>query len=117
VLGAARWLTAAASGAGTHEQLGLPRCGFLAWFEIPCPACGLTTAFAHLARCEFVRAVQVHPLGVPLFFLTLALLPVSLWGIARRASIVQVVDRVEADRWALYLVLAALVVWGIRLTC
>lgn len=32
-------------------------------FHIPCPACGLTRAFAHLAKGEWAAAVTLHPLA------------------------------------------------------
>jgi hypothetical protein len=32
-------------------------------FHIPCPACGLTRAFAHLAKGEWRAALTLHPLA------------------------------------------------------
>lgn len=60
-------LTPSATGVGTHTQLGLPPCGFLLLFHVPCPACGLTTAFAHLAHGSLRASLAAHPLGAPLF--------------------------------------------------
>jgi hypothetical protein len=60
LLWAARWLTPDSRGMGTHEQLGLPPCGFYLWWGIPCPSCGMTTAWAWLARFEFAAAFQLH---------------------------------------------------------
>ncbi|NBO19844.1 MAG: DUF2752 domain-containing protein, partial [Proteobacteria bacterium] len=42
-----RWLTPDARGLGTHEQLGLPPCGFYLWYGLPCPSCGMTTSWPH----------------------------------------------------------------------
>ena len=42
--------TPAEAGHGTHEQLGLPPCDWIANWGIPCPGCGVTTSvslFAH----------------------------------------------------------------------
>src|SRR4051794_12249344 len=64
VLGIARLLSPDPSGVGTHLQLGLPRCGFLALTGLPCPACDLTTAFAHMARGEIAAAASVNAFGV-----------------------------------------------------
>ncbi len=116
VLVTARVLTPSASRVGTHEQLGLPPCGVLAWLGIPCPACGLTTAFAHLARGEWLASITAHPLGVPLFLVTCALVPGALWALVRGVAVMHAIDRLKVDRAALYFVLSALAVWAIRLS-
>lgn len=115
VLGASRWLTPSTTGVGTHEQLGLPPCGMLAWLGIPCPACGLTTAFAHLAHGDVLASLHVHPLGLPLFLVTCSTVPAALWALLRGVPMMAAIDRVQGDRAALYFVLASLAVWGIRL--
>lgn len=115
VLVAARLLEPAAAGFGTHRQLGLPPCGFLVLTNMPCPACGLTTAFAHLARLDLVAAVHANPMGVPLFLLNLAVLPLALHGLLRSRSVMQVIDQLEADKWALCFVAVTLAVWAARL--
>jgi Protein of unknown function (DUF2752) len=80
VWGVARWLTPDARGFGTHLQLGLPACGFLSLTGLPCPACGLTTCFAHMARGEFALAAHTHPVGVLLFACMSACLPLAVWA-------------------------------------
>ena len=115
MLAASRWLTPSSTGVGTHEQLGLPPCGMLAWLGIPCPACGLTTSFAHLAHGDVLAALQVHPLGLPLFLVTCSAVPATLWALLRGMPVMAAIDRVQADRAALYFVITALAVWGIRL--
>jgi uncharacterized protein DUF2752 len=57
------WLTPDPRGVGTHEQLGLPPCQTLALFGFPCPFCGMTTAFTHMARGQVWEAVRVQPAG------------------------------------------------------
>jgi hypothetical protein len=95
--------------------LGLPPCGFLEWSGLPCPACGLTTSFAHLARAHLGEALAANPMGFPLFAVTAALLPFSVYQ-ARRATIfIQALERLRADRAALLIVLALLVTWSARL--
>lgn len=115
VLACARSLSPAARGVGTHVALGLPPCGFLESLGLPCPACGLTTSFAHLACAQLVPALQANPIGLPLFALTLALPPLALVSIWRGTSFFQLLDRTRADRWALLLVLALLLSWASRL--
>lgn len=72
-LAAAVWLTPHASGTGTHEELGLPSCGFLARTGLPCPTCGLTTAISATAHGRIKLAWKAHPLGVFLFVALAAL--------------------------------------------
>lgn len=36
------------SGHGTHQQLGLPPCPSVLFFDRPCPGCGLTTSWTAL---------------------------------------------------------------------
>ncbi|MBI3838884.1 MAG: DUF2752 domain-containing protein [Planctomycetia bacterium] len=50
-------------GWGTHEQLGLPRCTFLAWVGKRCPACGMTTAWANFVQGRPIAALRAHAAG------------------------------------------------------
>ena len=64
----ALWVVGAAlvpegAGVGTHRQLGIPPCGLLNATGIPCPTCGMTTAFAHTARGRLIAAVATQPFG------------------------------------------------------
>lgn len=115
VLALSRWLSPHPAGIGTHEQLGLPPCGFYAWLGLPCPACGLTTAFAHLARGELMASIAAQPLGVPLFALSVALVPLSAGGLVRGASLGGYLERIHASRWAVFFMLSVLLVWLLRL--
>ena len=49
---------------GTHQQLGLPPCGFLILFKTPCPGCGMTTAFSLLVRGNLSGAWRANAAGV-----------------------------------------------------
>jgi len=67
VIGISIDLEPSPEGFGTHRQLGLASCGFRASTGIPCPTCGMTTSFAHSARLDFTRALEVQPFGTLLF--------------------------------------------------
>ncbi|MCG3128749.1 MAG: hypothetical protein CHACPFDD_03640 [Phycisphaerae bacterium] len=57
------------AGYGTHTQLGDGPCGMLVVTGLPCPTCGMTTAFAHAVRGRWLRAAYAQPAG---FVLALA---------------------------------------------
>lgn len=50
-------------GLGTHEGLGLPPCALYRATGIPCPSCGMTTAFAHAVRGDLAASARAQPLG------------------------------------------------------
>jgi hypothetical protein len=101
-------------GHGTHTQLGLPPCGFLLLTGSPCPGCGLTTAFAHGIRGQWSMAASANPLGLALFFVVSACIPLGLAAALRSWSIGEVVDRFGLNRWALAVAGCAIVVWVVR---
>ena len=61
-------------GFGTHTQLGLPPCAFLAVTGRLCPTCGMTTSFAWLTRGRIDRSWQANPAGCLYALLTVPLL-------------------------------------------
>jgi hypothetical protein len=79
LLAVAAWLTPNPQGLGTHRQLGLPPCTFVAWFGIRCPSCGMTTSWSHLLRGNVVGALQANA-GGALLAVTAALLAPWLLG-------------------------------------
>lgn len=70
VLLLASTLTPASSGMGTHMQLGMPPCTWPLAFGIPCPACGMTTAFSHAVRGDLVSSFISQPMGALLAVMT-----------------------------------------------
>lgn len=59
-------------GLGTHEQLGLPPCRTAGLFHVPCPFCGMTTAFSEMAHGRPVAAFLCQPAGALLFLSCMA---------------------------------------------
>lgn len=80
ILAFAAWLEPAAAGHGTHEQLGLPPCAWPALFHIPCPTCGMTTAFAAAADGHLARALIAQPFGLLLALGIAAAFWIALYG-------------------------------------
>lgn len=50
-------------GVGTHEQLGLPPCGLIQFVGIPCPTCGMTTAYSYTVRGRLIAGFSAQPFG------------------------------------------------------
>jgi hypothetical protein len=80
------------TGWGTHQWLGLPPCLFHLFTGLPCPFCGMTTAFAHMARGEIAQAFSCHVLGPAFFVGAWVVAAWSLWCLVRGAC--------PVPRWA-----------------
>ena len=106
-------LTPISGGYGTHEQLGLPPCSFLARTGWPCPTCGLTTSVALMAHGQVAAAFGAHPFGVVLA----ALLAVAMAaGVAELATGRDVLALARPGLWWLVAVGGALMLsWAWKL--
>ena len=62
------------TGMGTHHQLGLSPCTFWLWCSLPCPMCGMTTTFSHMAHLQIGEAFLTQPFGVVLFLCMIVVL-------------------------------------------
>lgn len=57
-------LTPSPTGYGTHQQLNLPPCSFvLMTGGKPCPSCGMTTSWSHLARLQVWKSLKANAGG------------------------------------------------------
>ncbi len=65
-------------GHGTHQQLGLPPCTFEVLFHRRCPSCGMTTAWAHVVRGQWIRAARANMGGT---LLALAAIVAAPWAL------------------------------------
>ncbi|MGE0479012.1 MAG: DUF2752 domain-containing protein [Phycisphaerae bacterium] len=93
VLALAVWLKPDTRGYGTHEQLRVAPCGWLERYRLPCPTCGMTTAFSFTVRGRFLAAAWAQPAGFSLALMTVAL--------AVGAAFALVAGRVPRLRWPL----------------
>lgn len=66
------------AGHGTHTQLGLGTCSFLAATGVPCPMCGATTSFSLMAHLRPLEALVNQPFAALLFLLTSGVFGISL---------------------------------------
>jgi hypothetical protein len=82
-------------------------------FHLPCPGCGLTRAFAHLAKGEWRAAITMHPLAP---FLALeAILGWLAWGAALLLRRPPFRLPVTAEALAIGHAVALCAVWVVRL--
>lgn len=114
VLGLAMWLEADRRGVGTHEQLGLPPCGFVEMFDIPCPSCGFTTTYTLAAHGRFIDAAVNQPFGLFLFVLTALAVPAGVIAAARNVSLLDATVRWPWNRIMLGLLVGWLACWGYK---
>jgi hypothetical protein len=65
-------------GIGTHSQLGFGECGLVISRGMPCPACGMTTAFAYGVRFNLIDGFRAQPAGLLAALLAYAAAVLSL---------------------------------------
>ena len=67
------WLLAPdPDGYGTHRKLLVLPCIFRTITGLPCPFCGMTTAFTFMARLQVAQAFGAHVLGPAAYLMTWA---------------------------------------------
>lgn len=115
VLTLARVLEPDVRGIGTHTQLGLPPCAFLTLTQRPCPACGLTTAFAHMARGHLLAACHANAVGLPLFLCALVAVPACLLACMRASPVEATLKRLRLEAVAAIIGLSAVLSWLARI--
>ena len=76
-------MEAAPLGVGTHQQLGLPPCGFLVETGLPCATCGMTTAFTYAVHGRLMSAFLAQPAGLAVALLAAAAAVTGVYAFAR----------------------------------
>lgn len=108
LLAVAAGLTPSGAGHGTHEDLGLEPCGFLATTGFPCATCGMTTAFAHAAEGQYVQSFHTQPFGAALAVSTAALFWLAAHAAITGSRLADAASGFMSQR-VIWLVLGALV--------
>ena len=111
VLGLAAWLEPAEAGLGTHTQLYMPECGWIMLMDLPCPTCGMTTAFAHAAEGHLVASLAAQPLGGILAIATAIALLSGLYVAATGSQVAVLFGRLCTRRAAWILSAVAVGAW------
>ncbi|MGA0286731.1 MAG: DUF2752 domain-containing protein [Phycisphaerales bacterium] len=93
-------LEPSADGLGTHRQLGLPACSWVAGLGLPCPSCGMTTAFSFAARGDLGTAFATQPAGALLAVLAAVVAVVGVWTAATGSRIWELLwSAMDARAW------------------
>lgn len=116
VLSIAAWLEPSPTGVGTHTQIvPLRSCAWIEVAGIPCPTCGMTTAFAYAADGHFVQSLLAQPMGFVLAMLT----AMAFWVAVYVAVTGSPIARVFARMWrpSVVWIGAALILasWGYKI--
>ena len=108
----AAMLTPRTNGYGTHTQMGLSGCSFLARTGYPCPGCGITTSIAAMAHGRVILAARAQLFGVMLFA------AVAVYGLLGLADVITGGDLLYKARprlWWAWVALAGLLLgWGVK---
>jgi len=103
------------SGLGTHRQLGLPACGWIAGFGLPCATCGMTTAFAAAADGDLRAAFAAQPFGALLALAVGMSAAVAGFVFLTGSAVGGFALRLLGPRTALVLGGLAVVAWGYKI--
>ena len=113
ILAVAATLHADSRGYDTHTQLHLPACSMIQTTGMPCPTCGMTTAFTHMAHGQVIHAVKAQAFGTLLF---LAVMLAGVLGAAQALSGRDVLARLTPRIWWLWIMLVGVVAgWAIKM--
>lgn len=110
----AAMLTPSDAGMGTHTQLGLPSCGFVAVTGMPCATCGCTTAFAHAADGSLLTAFITQPFGALLALGLAVMTLIAGWSFATGMPLAPI-GRVAGHKWmVLFWIGLLLLAWAYK---
>jgi hypothetical protein len=111
-IAAAAWLTPRKTGHGTHTQMGISGCSFLARTGYPCPGCGVTTSVAAMAHGQVLRAIRAQLFGV---MLVLAVAVLGLLGLGDALTGRNLLAKARPRWWWLWVaVIGLLLGWGVK---
>lgn len=115
ILGLAAWLEPSPTGLGTHTQAGLPGCPWVTFMDLPCPTCGMTTAFAHAADGDLVSSFLAQPFGAVLAIAAAAALFVGSWVAISGSDVIALLARQAGPRLGVAVVAGLLAAWVFKI--
>ena len=104
-------------GMGTHQQLGMPPCTMYVLVGLPCPTCGMTTAFAHVVRLQVLDAIRVQPFCVVVLAIMLLCAAWCAATIVRGNGVSNWLggQHIKWPRWIWTCVALGLLSWGYKI--
>lgn len=99
------------SGVGTHRQLGLPPCGWMAAGNTPCPTCGMTTAFSAMANAHPLLSLKAQPFGALLALASAVAFWLGLYVLITGSRVGQALAERAGRRTMIFTVSAFLLAW------
>ena len=112
---AAAWVTPSDRGVGSHHQLGLPTCGWIAAADLPCPTCGMTTSFSHAVRGQFLQSLFAQPMGLLLAIGTFLTGVLAIFTAVTGRSLALIWMPFCSRKYIILLVIFALLAWGFKI--
>lgn len=112
LLGIAVWLHPNRMGVGSHEQMRLGQCQFLAHTGLPCPTCGMTTSFAWFVRGNIFASFYIQPMGMLLAVAAVATVWVGLYIALTGRPVLRILRFAPRAPWVLILMLMLAAAWG-----
>jgi hypothetical protein len=100
------------TGEGTHRQMGLQQCQFLATTGIPCPTCGMTTSFSWFVRGNWLASFYIQPMGFVLALLTGALFWATLYMAITGSPLQRLLRQLPAHYLVVAMIGFAIAAWG-----
>jgi hypothetical protein len=115
LLGVAAWLRPADDGIGTHMQLALPGCQWVTIMDLPCPTCGMTTAFAHAADGHLLASVRAQPFGALLAIAAAMTLIAGAYVALTGSALASLLPRLWGRRAGWLLAAAVMLAWAYKM--
>lgn len=115
LLSVSAWLQPSAEGMGTHTQLGIPACTWPATIGLPCPSCGMTTAFALAADGRFIDSFLAQPIGFLFAVAAAGFVVVSAYAAFTGSRILSAITDKIGGRFWWFFGAALLLSWGYKI--
>ena len=108
----AAMLTPSPTGTGTHTEIGLSQCQFMARTGLPCPSCGMTTSWTWFVRGNLMASLYVQPMGTVLAVLAVCCFWAGGYAAATGRPVYRLLNLVPGRYYFVPLLMFAIAAWG-----